>query len=180
MSNNFEECYRFSLGERERFDKSLLKGFFPLYDEVYKTQEGEDKQGVDYHVTRSDGSEVTIDAKTRKPGARKYWRHGEPELCIERYSIVEKKVKGWLFKDSPVHPDYIMYTFDRQDTEFFYVVPYQQLRKAAFKHGKQWAEKYGIKEQPNEGFGRQYHSDAVFVPASVVLQAIKEEMAGHI
>lgn len=180
MSNNFDECLQYSLGEREKFDESLLKGHFPDYDIVVKTEEDDDRRGVDYFLIREDGSMITIDAKTRTAGAKKYWRFGEPELCLERYSVVENKTVGWLLKDSPVHPDYILYTFDRQDTEFFYVVPYQQLRKVVYRHGKQWKDKYGIKEQPNTGFGHNYHSDAMFVPASVVLQAVKDEMVGSV
>lgn len=173
--NRFDDCFSYSLGQREKFDESLLKGFIPHCVDVVKTQEDDDKQGVDYHAILDDGSVVTIDAKTRKPGAKRFWNHGEPELAIERYSVVETRKVGWLFKKGPVHPEYILYTFDREDTDRFFVIPFQLLRKAVADNGKRWAEMFGIKTQANEG-SRLYHSDAVFVPASMVIDAIAREM----
>ena len=174
--NNFYDCYEYSLGSRERFDVSLLESAIPYCKNVTKTDASTDKQGVDYIATLKDGSIVTIDGKTRKAGARKYWR-GEPELAIEAYSVVEKKIVGWLFKDSAVHPDYVLYTFDRTDSDKYYLVPYILLRKAALKYWKKWAATYGMKNQPNETHGG-YTSSALFVPASTLLSAVSEQMAG--
>lgn len=175
--NNFYECYEYSIGNREQFDASLLKKAIHQCAGVEKTGEKMDKQGVDYVATLKDGSTVTIDAKTRKPGASRWWSGKEPDLCLERYSVVEQKIVGWLFKQSAIHPDYILYTFDKSDTDRFYLIPYMLLRKAAFVRWRMWEQKYGVKKQPNDSHGG-YTSDAVFVPASVVIAAIADEMTG--
>ena len=174
--NDFDKCYQYSLGAREKFDESiLLKMLAPRAKTVHKTNANLDKKGVDYIVVFNDGSQVTVDAKTRMPGASKYWRHGEPELCLERYSVVELKKVGWLFKHGDVHPNYILYTFDEKDSKNVYLIPFTLLRSAGYKHGKNWAEKYGITKQANTSYGG-YHSDAIFVPASVVIRAVSNEM----
>ena len=176
--NNFFDCYEYSLGNRERFDVSLLKNVIPYCSDVRKTDADVDKQGVDYVATLKDGSIVTIDGKTRKAGSKRYWK-GEPELALEAYSVVEKKVIGWLFKDSKTHPDYVLYTFDRADSDKYYLVPYILLRKAALKYWKRWESQYGMKYQPNETHGG-YTSSALFVPASTLLTAVSEQMCGTI
>ena len=174
--NYFYENLMFSIGDREKFDIDLLKEYIPSCDKVEKTDIETDKTGTDYIATLKDGSSVTIDAKTRKKGAKQYWEYGEPELALERYSVVEKKIVGWLFKDSDVHPDYILYTFDKSDTDKFFFIPYILLRKACAENGQVWKAKYKLKTQPNFG----YTSDALFVPASVVINAVRDCMEGKV
>ena len=177
-SNNFWAWRAYSMGNRQQFDISMLVEIIPNYAGAVKTGLDVDKQGVDYIVSLTDGSSVTIDAKTRKAGSSKWWQNGV-ELCLERYSVVEQKKVGWLFKDSTVHPDYILYTFDRSDTDKYFLIPYLLLRKAAYRHWKEWEARYGIKKQPNSSHGG-YTSDAVFVPATVVMKAVTDEMMGTI
>lgn len=174
--NDFYQCLEYSLGSRQEFDISLLISHIPDCVSVEKTDVETDKSGIDYIATLRDGSQVTIDAKTRKAGATRYWKHGEPELALERYSVVEKKIVGWLLKDSKTHPDYILYTFDRRDTDKYYFIPYLLLRKVAYRNGRIWRDTYGLTKQPNHG----YYSDAIFVPASVVLKAVYATMCGQI
>ena len=176
--NNFDKCFEYSLGSRERFDISLLRQVIPNCKTVEKTQSDTDRQGVDYIAYLKDGSKVTIDAKTRQPGAKRWWQHGEPELALEQYSVKETKKVGWLFKRSTIHPDYILYTFDKADTPKYYLIPFMLLRKAAFIKWQEWARKYLIKPQPNETHGG-YTSTAIFVPASVLIAAVAEQMAGE-
>ncbi|MBR2265211.1 MAG: hypothetical protein IJ882_00815 [Paludibacteraceae bacterium] len=175
--NNFTACYEYSIGNREQFDVSLLERIIPSCAGVVKTETEIDKQGVDYIATLKDGSSVTIDAKTRQPGARKYWS-GEPELALEQYSVVQRKKVGWLFKRSPTHPDYILYTFAKEDTDKYYLIPFILLKKAAFENWKQWEQRFKIKYQPNESHGG-YTSSALFVPASTLLSAVAEQMSGR-
>lgn len=173
--NDFHQCLEYSLGAREKFDESLLIAHIPNCVSVKKTGLDLDRAGIDYIATLKDGATVTVDSKTRTPGARRYWKHGEPELALERYSVVENKTIGWLLKKSPVHPDYILFTFDRADTDKYYFIPYLLLRKATYAHGKTWRGWFGITRQKNRG----YHSDAVFVPASLVLKAVTDCMIGN-
>ena len=144
--NDFHTDLMYSLGEREKFDTDVLMNFFPERPvSIEKTTPDEDREGVDYIVHMRDGSSLTVDAKTRKPGASKWWYHGEPELCLERYSVVEKKRLGWLFRESSIHPNYILYTFDRDDTDRVYLIPFFLLRKAAKVYGPKWRIQYGLK-----------------------------------
>ena len=175
--NDFKECLEYSLGEREQFDEKILKQHFPWVEEVIKTDTETDKTGIDYIAKSKDGSSFTIDAKTRMPGCSKYWKDNTPELCLEGHSDCEKGIAGWLFKNSVNHPDYILYTFSRKDTNRYYLVPFQLLKKATYQHAEQWKLKYGIKYQKNKG---GWTSSAIFVPAPEVLTAINELMKGEI
>ena len=176
VMNNFHQCLEYSLGAREKFDESLLIAHIPNCVSVKKTGLDLDRAGIDYIATLKDGATVTIDSKTRQPGVWKYWKYGEPELALEAYSIEEKRVVGWLFKRSAVHPDYILYTFDRRDTDKFYFIPFILLKRAAFGNWKAWERRYGLTKQPNKG----YTSTAIFVPASLVLKAVTDCMTGTV
>ena len=173
LINDFNEKLKYSMGSQQELDKYLIKKYIHGCTDVIKTDIDDDKSGVDYIAIDRGGATVRIDAKTRTPGSSKYWRHGEPELALERYSVVESKTIGWLFKESSNHPDYILFTFDKSDSNRFYVIPYQQLKVACMKYWKVWEKKYGIKTQANN----EYHSDALFVPASVVINAVAECMS---
>lgn len=170
--NDFKKCLQFSLSIQQHFDNTVLLKMIPYAKEVIKTPTDLDKQGIDYCVRCQDDSIITVDAKSRQMGAKRFWHNGEPELCLERYSDVDAKIVGWLFKNSPIHPDYILYTFDKSDTDMVYLFPFHLLKKATITNGKQWADRYKIRKQPN---GR-YWSDAIFVPASVLIEAVSREM----
>lgn len=177
--NSFRQCFEYSIGQRELFDEDVLRNAIPYCMSVYKTNADTDRKGVDYIVTLTDGSQITVDAKTRQKGAKRWWKQEEPELALEKYSVVELKKVGWLFKNSAVHPDYILYTFDKSDSDKFYLVPYVLLRKAAYKRWKHWENQYGVKKQLNSNHGG-YTSDAIFVPASVLIGAVAHEMVGTV
>lgn len=172
--NDFNECLEFSLGAREQFDFCILQSHIPKCERIEKTDIAMDKSGVDYIAHLRDGSTVTIDAKARKPGASRFWKNGEPDLALEQYSVCESKVVGWLFKDSNIHPDYILFTFDKSDCDKYYFIPFVLLQKAAWRNWKRWERQFQLLKQPNRG----YHSSALFVPASIVCDAVKAVMIG--
>ena len=176
MIHDFYEKLEYSLTVQQKFDIAILKEKFGWTD-VKKTPKEIDKNGIDYIVTLKDGAKINIDGKTREYGASKWWKYGEPELAIEFWSVfpteTTKGDKGWTFKEN-TNVDYILYTFHESDSNKFYLFPFQLLRTASIKHGKEWKNKYGIKTQPNE----RYESKAVFVPASVLINAVNEEMTG--
>jgi len=175
--HGFRERLAFSLTARQQAsDLDTLRGAIPGCVRVRKTDAEIDKTGVDYVATLSGGAEIYIDAKARDRGASKYWR-GEPELAMEIWSVMpddEQDGKpGWtLSETAPV--DYILYTFDRTDTDRYYLIPFQMLRMAFLHRFYAWVGKYGIKNQPNA----RWMSQAVFVPAGVVIEAVAEEMVG--
>ena len=177
--NSFNQCLEYSMGDREKFDISLLLPYFKDGTKIIKTDTQTDKLGVDYIAREPDGNEVYIDAKTRQRNACRYWVDNEPELALEVYSVVETKTRGWLTKNSAIHPHYILFTFHPEDTKKFYMIPYILLRKSAKIYGGEWIKHYPIKYQNNVGLnGMRYTSSAMFVPARVVLSAVRGIMEG--
>lgn len=172
LINSFKDCYEYSIGEQQDVDIKLLHEFIPNCVSVRKTDTKTDKKGVDYIVTTSGGAEIYIDAKTRMPGASRYWKNGIPDLALEKYSVVEQKKVGWLFKKSDIHPDYILFTFDRSDTDKCFLIPFHLLKKACYQKGREWFLKYPYREQNNG----TYKSSALYVPADVVIRAVNDAM----
>ena len=172
MTYDFDERLKFSLDGKVDNDKQLLKDIFLGCIDVQKTSEEIDKQGIDYIVILKDGAEIFVDVKTREKGASKYWKYGEPELAIEIWSVYKTKV-GWTFsKKSAV--DYILYTFDFSDSRQYYLLPFQQLRIVSQKNYYSWKNQYKVAMQDSYA----WQSQAIFVPASIVINAIQNEMQG--
>lgn len=180
MRYSFKEKLEYSLGEREIFDISILKKIIPKCIDIVKTDEAVDKTGIDYVATLEDGATINIDAKTREAGSSRWWLYGEPELALERWSVVrENNIKpkiGWTLNTESL-VDYILYTFDKDDSNKFYFIPFQLLRIAFQNNGRDWSSKYGIKLQLSE-YNSKWHSSAVFVPASVILAEVNKLMTG--
>lgn len=176
--NYFEDELNLSLS-LAKHDMDLLKKIIPYCVDVQKTTAEVDKTGVDYIATLSSGARINIDAKTREKGSSKFWRHGEPELVLEIFGrIPDKNGKngklGWTL-DRSTNVDYILYTFDKSDSDKYYFIPFQMLRTAFIQNHTEWEERYEIKEQLNEG----YVSKAMFVPASIVISAVANLMEGE-
>ena len=180
MTYSFKNKLEYSLGEREIFDIELLKKIIPKCVSITKTDEDIDKTGIDYIATLNGGATINIDAKTREPGSSKWWMHGEPELALERWSVirqnnVEPKI-GWTLNTKSL-VDYVLYTFDKSDSDKYFFIPFQILRTVFQNNGKDWSNKYGIKIQKSE-HNSKWKSSAVFVPASIVLSEVGKLMQG--
>ena len=177
IAHDFDQKLQFSFGEREKFDICLLKDAICGCVSVEKTDEAMDRAGVDYVATLRKGAKVLIDAKARERGASRFWQNGEPELALEKWSVVRSAdcegKAGWTLSEKN-QADMILYTFDPADSKMFYLLPFQHLRMAFIHNMSSWQEKYHTKRQ-NSG---SWQSEAVFVPASVVLDAVKQEMFG--
>lgn len=171
MMYDFKKDLAFSLGENKTFDETLIQKAIPNCVSVRKTNIELDKKGIDYIATLDGGAEINIDAKRRRKGAI---RNGEPVLAIETWSAFPNKV-GWTYsRSTPV--DMVLYLFDPEEWQRFYLIPFQHLRMASISHYYEWKERYKEKEQQNDG----WLSKAMFVPASVVLSAVADEMTGAI
>ena len=170
--NYWQEKLEHSLGQQQSFDFLLLKNHIPRCVSIRKTDVEQDKSSVDYVATLINGAEINIDAKTRMKGSSRYWKGNEAELALEVWSVVGKKV-GWTLNTAS-NVDYILYTFDKSDWSKYYFLPFQLLRKAFHDHFAEWKARYTLKEQRSDG----WKSAAIFVPVSVVLDAIQETMQG--
>ena len=169
--NDWNQKLNYSLKIQQKRDIEILSGYFPDCVSVLKTGVQEDLKGIDYIVILRGNARIFIDAKTREKGCSTYWKHNEPELALEVCSVIEKKKKGWTLSTSS-NVDYILYTFDKYDTEKHYLLPFQMLRRAFKIHIFKWVDKYGLKRQRSDS----WHSSAVFVPVSVVLKSIYDSM----
>ena len=173
MRHNFKDKLSFSRGEREARDKKIIKKMIDGCVSVEKTDPDTDRLGVDYIATLRRGAKIYVDAKTREKGASKYWKYGEPEIALEKWSVVPSGGKpgkvGWTLSEaSPVHK--ILYTFDPSDTIQCFFLDFQNLRMAFSKYCKEWEKKYPLTTQDNGG----WKSQAMFVPVSVVEKAMHE------
>lgn len=175
--HDFNQKLEFSLSAQQKIDLDLLKRIIFGCVSVEKTDVELDKTGIDYVATLRRGAKINIDAKTREAGASRYWQHGEPEIALEIWSKVPDErsdgVVGWTLKENS-DVDYVLYTFQPEDSNRFYFLPFQLLRQAFARNFKTWCDTYHRKYQPN----KTYKSQAVFVPASVVIAAINKEMTG--
>jgi len=174
MTCDFDRDFAYSLGERQRVDEELLIQAIPNCVSVRKTDTALDKKGIDYIATLDGGTELYIDAKTRRKGALLM---GEPLLALEVWSVCPDEnhagKAGWTCSRT-TDVDMILYT--GEDWDRFYLVPFQQLRMAFQNNYWDWKEIYKPRFQNN----RSWQSMAMFVPASIVLNAIMEQMSGEI
>jgi len=145
-------------------DIEMIKNYFGAVD-VEKTDLELDKAGIDYIAYLKDGAEINVDVKRRNHPER-YWTHNEPELVLEMFSVREQGKEGWTLSNAS-NVDYILYAFDGYPS---YMIPFQQLKRVFQLNGRKWMDEYRPKEQINNG----WTSEAIFVPASVVLKAIQE------
>lgn len=175
--NHFQDKLVFSLAERQTFDKDVLKQAIAGCVQVNKTDDATDRTGVDYIATLSEGARIYIDAKARMKGASRYWKHNEPELALETWSVIPYRDNpgkvGWTLSESS-EVDMILYTFDPSDCKYFYLLPFQHLRLTFIDKLDEWKHKYGTMTERSNG----WMSEAIFVPASVVIGAICSSMNG--
>lgn len=162
-------------------DMSTLKAYFPDVVDVRKTDIAEDKSGIDYIVTVESGVEIGMDVKTREKGCSRYWKNG-PELALEtwsqkwpRYKNLKNKV-GWTV-DGRKRCQYIMFKFDPSDCDIVYIFPFWQLSKAFRRNVQTWYKQYPHAYQ--EQTQAEYKSECVFVPANVVMDAVKKEFTAE-
>ena len=179
MMSDFIKDLEYSLGERQRVDCELLQRVIPNCIGVEKTNAELDKRGIDYIAKLDGGATINIDAKARRKGAVK--QGDEPRLALELWSVCpdrkngkEGKVGWTCSRETDV--DMILYTFDKEECDKFYLVPFQHLRMAFQSKYPTWKQKYPARIQHN----KTWCSKAMFVPASEVISAITEQMAGII
>lgn len=177
MIYDFNTELKSSLGSRQQFDIDLLKKVIPNCISVEKTDAETDKKGIDYIAHLSGGATINIDAKARRKGAVAAGE--EPPLALEVWSVcpsgVNKGKVGWTLQ-TEANVDMILYTFDKDDCDSFYLIPFQHLRMAFRRNYRKWKSEYGLRRQNNY----RYMSEAMFVPASVVINAVRDCMEGKV
>lgn len=128
--------------------------------DIIKAGQEDDRAGVDYYLIPQKGRWVAVDLKERAHGASRWWYDGEPELAIERHSIMEGDVAGPLYRNN-VSTDVYVFTF-ADLPHVAYAVDAAKLREAA-RRGD--FDRYPLRYQLTDGGDRgDYHSACRFVP----------------
>jgi len=184
---DFEKKLAFSQGVQQETDIETLQKLIDGCDSIIKTSTEIDKSGIDYIATLRRGATIRIDAKTREKGCSEFWRYEEPEFAPEIWSVMpygkfnippEQAKVGWTL-DEKKEVDYIFCTFDPVDSNKVYLLPFQLYRMAFRKNYPCWKEDYQISIQESKKNGRSWQSQCVFVPASIILNAIYIEMEAY-
>lgn len=180
----FAERLAFSRGVRERTDVETLRRMIAGCERVEPTSSADDRKGVDYWAHVRGGRPLGIDAKAREAGAGRYWVNGEPDLALERWSIVPdharpRGVPGWTIDPAKL-TDMVLFTFDPQDTDLCYLLGLPQLRLTFLRFRHRWRDRgYRYAAQTTNRNGRSaYRSACLFVPAGVVLDGMREVAIG--
>lgn len=184
---DFDIMFRYSLGRRAETDTETIRQMIAGCVSVRPTETAMDKQGVDYIARLRGGAELLIDAKTRRPGCRRYWR-GEPDLALEKWSVrpggkfnTQRNYAktGWSL-DETKNVDYILFTFHPSDSTVVYLFAYQLLRMAFVENIVTWYNEYKVDIQQSVSGNTRWESEAVFVPASVVFSAVNKVSQGKL
>lgn len=173
--HDFATKLEYSRGVRQATDLDTIRALIAGCVNVEKTDEEQDRAGVDYVATLRKGGLVLIDGKTRTPGCSRHWRNG-PELALELWSVRPENGRegkaGWTVCETK-NVDYILFTFDPKDSDKVFLYPFQLLRMAFRAHYKSWKES-GYKTDIQDSGG--WHSECIFVPESVVWQSLRTVM----
>ena len=178
--HDFSQKLGFSAGANVRRDmEQIAAALGGACVRVEKTDVETDKAGIDYMAYLRNGAAVGVDAKRRERHCSRFWRDGVPELAIETYSVFDTK-PGWTFS-SASDVDYILYSFEPQDSDRYFFLPFQLLRLAALGNVRRvgdrraWGGRFFSMRQDSGG----WQSECIFVPAPVVLAEVQGLMAGQ-
>ena len=175
--HNFNERLSWSQGRKKGTWEDVIKSLIHGCVEVQQSDDEDDKNGVDYWASLRSGAFIAIDLKARGTGASRFWRFGEPEFALETWAVIPENgligKTGWALSEAK-NVDYILFAFE--DTDLCYLVPFQLLRMAFVENYKIWKSQYGETFQHSQGAFQRWRSKAVFVPASVVCNAVSSQM----
>ena len=192
---DFMHNLAFSKGISQQSDMLTLQKMIVGCVSCRKTTTEEDKDGNDYVVTLRKGTEVKVDAKTRRPGCSRYWGSC-PELALELWSVrpggkyhvpAGKEKAGWTLDESK-ETDLMLFTFHPEDSLDVYLVSFQLLRLAFLRFFTAWCgsvngTKRGRYRREIQETNREnccWESECVFVPVTVVFAAIEDVMQGKL
>lgn len=116
--------------------------------------------GIDRVLTLKSGKTLNVDEKVR---AKDY-----PDILLERWSDRDRRKPGWMQKDLAC--DFIAYAF--VPSRRCYLLPFQTLRSAWLKNGREWIEKYQHVPAQN----RTYVTESIAVPIDVLMAALQDAM----
>lgn len=179
--HHFEEKLAWSRGIRQATDKAAIERMIPGCVSVCDADEDMDRAGIDYIARLRRGAVLYIDAKRRRRGCSRYWREG-PEFALEIWSVLpggkygiprDRAKTGWTLCEKK-DTDLIFFAFDTRDSDEVFLIGFQHLRMAFRAHIREWMENYKVDVQDSE----RWESQCVYVPATVVLEAVRHVSQG--
>lgn len=166
INYDFNERLNMSNGYSSKKDvASIILENIPSSTNVIKAHSENDRNGTDWWVETLSGNFLSVDAKIR---SKDFSLHGQDDLALEIWSVVEKKVVGWT-RDKKKRTDYILWMWT--DTGRWCILPFQMLCFVFENKLSEWIKNYKIAMQftPNHC---GYHSECVFVPRHEVWRQI--------
>lgn len=175
----FETMLKTSLAAHDDRIRSIIQARLqPFCDAVRPATAREDRSGADYVATLTGGRCVLVDVKIRAAGCRRYWIDG-PEVALEYWSKVPSGnaggAVGWT-RDPRKTTDYVLFIYDPADTMIAFFVPFHSLRHVFEQKWSLWSDAYGgqvVQNSSAGSTGNRWQSSCIFVPAHVVLDAIR-------
>jgi hypothetical protein len=162
---------------------TLLRSWLPGCINVRRSTTKDDRNGIDYWAELRGGARIGIDHKIREPGCRRYWKKGCPDLPMELWSVFPEGgrsgVIGWTLSEEK-NTDYVLFTFDKSDTDQAFLLPFQLLRIAFLNHYSEWCSQYLQPPQKSIRGNSRWRSQAAFVPSPVVLLAVNEQLINRL
>lgn len=150
----------------------LAKMFFPNCVKVKKPSVEMDKKGVDAIYILNTKEEIFIDYKSREKGCSQYWNKisKEAQVAPELWSDIERKKIGWTLDQEKI-TDYIVHLYYPEDYHEPFMFDFPLYRKIFIRYHRHWKGKYRTEIQNN----KNWQSECVFIPRSIIEEAIEEE-----
>jgi hypothetical protein len=176
-SYGFQERLDFSNGHAPHADSVLpfLADRIPNFKTVRRALKQNDKDGTDYYIERYGLKTLAVDLKLRDTDYSVQAPDFSDDLALETFSVKEKDIIGWT-RDGAKTADYILWYW--KDTGRFFIVPFPPLCCVFQRCWEAWRERFGAWEQHTPGT-RGWHSECVFVPRRLVMEAIWRWGSGH-
>lgn len=130
-----------------------------------------DRTGVDWLATLSSGRVVGVDVKIREKDCMRF---GSDDVALETWSVVGSHV-GWTRDEAKVC-EWVLWVW--KDTGRFFLVPFLPLCSVFGQHWESWGSTYKRRTQRTTRDYRSWESECVFVPRTVIVDAISDWYGG--
>lgn len=171
--HDFKQSLKWSHDQEDQpFWLEVYAKAFPTMVNTHSTREDgwAQRGGIDRTIMLEDGTVITVDEKVR---AEKW-----PDILIEHWSDLNRRVPGWGHRDKSLTCDYIAYAMI--PSQICYLLPYQVLRRAVKLNGEMWWNKahspapeyrdYRVVKADNGN----YWTYSYTVPIETLLDAIRD------
>ncbi len=145
------------------FWRGAFSASFGALASVFMTNTETQKRGVDWVVTTEAGRSFTFDTKLRD----RAYDEASPDVLLETLSDKERRVPGWIEKESPI--DFIGYAW--LPSRRYVFLSWPLLRTAWANHKAEWlalaksrSDGFRLCEAPNRSGDRTWTTVSVAVP----------------